>query len=184
MKKEPGNEKKSSKVVNKANELQSGYRNNKNFGEFIMGKPIEILLVEDNPGDVRLTKEALKEGKVTNNLQIARDGEEAMDLLHRRGNYREAPRPDLILLDLNLPKKDGREVLAEIKTDDDLKTIPVVVLTMSKAEEDILKTYQHHANCYITKPIDMDQFLAVMKQTESFWLTVVKLPSRLGALKK
>jgi two-component system, chemotaxis family, response regulator Rcp1 len=140
------------------------------------GRPIEILLVEDNPGDIRLTVEALKEGKVTNALQIARDGEEAMELLRRKGKFSEAHRPDIILLDLNLPKKDGREVLAEIKADDQLKMIPVVVLTMSKAEEDIFKTYQHHANCYITKPIDMDQFLGVMKQIEDFWLTVVILP--------
>jgi two-component system, chemotaxis family, response regulator Rcp1 len=149
------------------------------YGGKLMGRPIEILLVEDNPGDVRLTMEALKEGRVTNHLQIAMDGEEAMDILRRQGKYSDAVRPDLILLDLNLPKKDGREVLVEIKSDDLFKTIPVVVLTMSKAEEDILRTYLHHANCYITKPIDMDQFLGVMKQIENFWLTVVKLPSRL-----
>jgi CheY-like chemotaxis protein len=146
--------------------------------EKLMGRPIEILLVEDNPGDIRLTIEALKEGKVTNNLQIAKDGEEAMDLLRKKGKFADARRPDLILLDLNLPKKDGREVLEEIKSDDELKSIPVVVLTMSKAEEDILKTYRHHANCYITKPLDMNQFMMVMKQTESFWLTVVKLPPK------
>jgi two-component system, chemotaxis family, response regulator Rcp1 len=144
-----------------------------------MGRPIEILLVEDNSGDVRLTIEALKEGKVTNNLQIARDGEEAMDLLHRKGKFANAIRPDIIFLDLNLPKKDGREVLTEIKTDESLQYIPVVVLTMSKAEEDILNTYQHHANCYITKPIDMEQFIATMKQVEGFWLTIVKLPPRM-----
>jgi len=141
-----------------------------------MGKPVEILLVEDNPGDVRLTREALQEGKVANNLQVAADGEEALDLLRRRGKFAGAARPDIILLDLNLPKKDGREVLAEIKNDENLKVIPVVVLTMSKAEEDVLNTYKYHANCYITKPIDMDQFLAVMRKTEDFWLTIVKLP--------
>lgn len=143
-----------------------------------MGKPVEILLIEDNPGDIRLTIEALKEGKVTNNMQLAKDGEEAMDLLHRRGRFANAIRPDIIFLDLNLPKKDGREVLAEIKTDETLRSIPVVVLTMSKAEEDILKTYQQHANCYIAKPIDMEQFITTMKQIEGFWLTIVKLPPR------
>jgi chemotaxis family two-component system response regulator Rcp1 len=145
---------------------------------FGMGRPIEILLVEDNPGDVRLTVEALKEGKVTNNLRIARDGEEALDILHRRGRYANSARPDIILLDLNLPKRDGREVLAEIKNSKELMAIPVVVLTMSKTEEDVLRSYQLHANCYITKPIDMAQFLGIMRLTESFWLTIVKLPSR------
>jgi chemotaxis family two-component system response regulator Rcp1 len=145
---------------------------------FGMGRPIEILLVEDNPGDVRLTIEALKEGKITNNLRVARDGEEALDILHRRGRFSDSARPDIILLDLNLPKRDGREVLAEIKNDKKLMAIPVVVLTMSKTEEDILRSYQLHANCYITKPIDMVQFLSIMKLTESFWLTIVKLPSR------
>jgi CheY-like chemotaxis protein len=125
-----------------------------------------------------LTIEALKDGRVTNNLRVARDGEEALDILHRRGKHTGAPLPDIILLDLNLPKKDGREVLAEIKNDEELMAIPVVVLTMSKTEEDILKTYQLHANCYITKPIDMAQFLAIMRMTESFWLTIVKLPPR------
>jgi two-component system, chemotaxis family, response regulator Rcp1 len=144
-----------------------------------MDTPIEILLVEDNPGDVRLTIEALKEGRLTNHLQVARDGEEAMDMLHRKGKYSAFVRPDIIFLDLNLPKKDGREVLNEIKEDDKLKTIPVVVLTMSKSEEDIIRTYQHHANCYITKPIDMMQFLDTMKQIENFWLTIVKLPPRM-----
>ncbi len=142
------------------------------------GRPIEIMLVEDSPGDVRLTIEALKEGKVINHLQVARDGQEAMDMLYRKGEHANAPRPDIILLDLNLPKKDGREVLAEIKSDDTLRAIPVVVLTMSKAEEDILKTYQHYANCYITKPIAMDQFLKTMNQIENFWLSIVKLPPR------
>ena len=141
-------------------------------------KPIEILLVEDNPGDVRLTVEALKEGKVTNNLRVAKDGEEALDCLYQRGNFSKCVRPDIILLDLNLPKKDGREVLKIIKTDDNLKLIPVVVLTTSKAEEDILKSYDYHANCYITKPIDMNEFLRVIRMTEDFWLTIVILPTR------
>ena len=140
-------------------------------------RPIEILMVEDNPGDVRLTVEALKEGKVRNQLHIAKDGMEAMDFLHRRGNYSDVPRPDLILLDLNLPKKDGHEVLAEIKEDPELKRIPVVVLTGSKAGDDILKTYNRHANCYITKPVDWDQFITVVKSINDFWLTIVRLPS-------
>jgi chemotaxis family two-component system response regulator Rcp1 len=139
--------------------------------------PIEILLVEDNPGDARLAKEALKESKLMNNLSIAEDGVEAMDFLYRKGKYIDMPRPDLIILDLNLPKKDGREVLAEIKTNDDLKRIPVVILTISKAEEDILKTYNLHANCFISKPIDLDQFIKVVKSIEDFWLTIVKLPN-------
>jgi two-component system, chemotaxis family, response regulator Rcp1 len=142
-------------------------------------KPVEILLVEDNPGDVRLTIEALKEGKVTNNLRVAKDGEEALDCLYLRSSFSKGPRPDIILLDLNLPKKDGREVLKIIKTDDKLKQIPVVVLTTSKAEEDILKSYDYHANCYITKPIDMNEFLKVIRMTEDFWLTIVKLPTRI-----
>ena len=141
-----------------------------------IGKPVEILLVEDNPGDVRLVKEALKDAKVLNNLSIAKDGAEALDFLHREGDYAEAPHPDLILLDLNLPKKDGREVLAEIKVDDNLKRIPVVVLTTSKTEEDILKSYNLQANCYITKPVDLDEFIKVIKSIEDFWLTIVKLP--------
>ena len=140
------------------------------------GKPIEILLVEDNIGDARLAKEALKESKIKNDLQIVCDGIDAMDFLHGKGKFLNAPRPDLILLDLNLPKKDGREVLAEIKNDIDLKRIPVVILTISKAEEDILKTYNLHANCYITKPLDLDQFMKVVKSIEDFWLTIVKLP--------
>jgi CheY-like chemotaxis protein len=140
------------------------------------GKAIEILLVEDNPGDVRLTVEALKEGKVLNHLSVAMDGTEALAFLRREGPYANAPRPDLVLLDLNLPKKDGREVLAEIKQDADLKRIPVVILTTSKAEQDILKTYDLHANCFITKPVDLDQFITVVKAVEDFWLTVVRLP--------
>ena len=139
--------------------------------------PVEILLVEDNPGDVRLTQEALKESKVTNNLSVAEDGVEALAFLKREGKYADAPRPDLLLLDLNLPKKDGRELLEEIKVDDNLKRIPVVVLTTSKAEEDIIRMYDQHANCYITKPIDFDQFIEVIKSIENFWLTIVKLPS-------
>lgn len=140
------------------------------------GRPIEILLVEDNPGDVRLTVEAFKEGKVLNNLRIVEDGLEAMAFLRRADKYAKAPRPDLILLDLNLPKKDGREVLTEIKEDPSLKCIPVVVLTTSRAEEDIIKTYSFHANCYITKPVDLDQFISVVRSIEDFWLTIVKLP--------
>jgi len=138
--------------------------------------PIEILLVEDNPGDVRLTREALKEGKVYSNLHTAKDGVEAMDFLHRKGKYKDVPRPDIILLDLNLPKKDGREVLQEIKTDDQLKRIPVVVLTTSKAEEDVLRTYNLHANCYVTKPVDLEKFMVVVRTIDVFWLTVVTLP--------
>ena len=140
------------------------------------GHPIEILLVEDNPADVRLTQEALREGKVKNSLNVARDGTEALAFLRRQGPHASAPRPDLILLDLNLPKKDGREVLAEIKSDDELKTIPVVVLTTSSAELDILKSYSLHANCYITKPVDLEQFVSVVKAIDDFWLTVVRLP--------
>ena len=141
-------------------------------------RPIEILLVEDNAGDVRLIKEALEENKFLNNLHMARDGVEAMKFLHKEGEYANAVRPDLILLDLNLPKKDGREVLAEVKVDEDLKRIPVVIMTISKAEEDILKTYNLHANCYITKPIDLDQFIKVVKSVENFWLAIVELPPR------
>ena len=141
-------------------------------------RPIEILLVEDSAGDVRLVKEALKENKFLNNLYVARDGVEAMKFLHQEGKYADAVRPDLILLDLNLPKKDGREVLAEVKGDEDLKRIPVVIMTVSEAEEDILKTYNLHANCYITKPIDLGQFIKVVRSIESFWLTIVKLPPR------
>jgi len=142
------------------------------------GRPIEILLVEDNPGDVRLTREALKEGKVLNNLHVVNDGVEAIAFLRREGKYASAVRSDIILLDLNLPKKDGREVLAEIKNDPDLKRIPVVILTVSEAEEDIIKTYNLHANCYITKPVDFDRFLEVVKAIEDFWLVIVKLPPK------
>jgi CheY-like chemotaxis protein len=141
-----------------------------------IGGPVKILLVEDNPGDVRLTLEGLREGKVHNELHVAKDGVEALAFLRRKGKYADAPCPDLILLDLNLPKKDGHEVLAEIKADENLKRIPVVVLTSSKAEEDILKMYNLHANCYITKPVDLDQFITVVKSIEDFWLTIVRLP--------
>ena len=140
------------------------------------GKPVEILLVEDNPGDVRLTMEGLKEGKVNNNLHVVEDGVEAMAFLRREGKYSRAVRPDLILLDLNLPKKDGREVLMEIKADKDLKLIPVVVLTTSEAEQDIFKAYSLHANCYITKPVDLDQFISVVTSIDDFWFTIVKMP--------
>ncbi|MGO9571918.1 MAG: response regulator [Desulfomonilaceae bacterium] len=141
-----------------------------------VNRGIEILLVEDNPGDVRLTEEALKEGKILNSLNVVADGVEAMAFLRREGKYTDAPRPQLILLDLNLPKKDGREVLAEIKKDQELKSIPVVILTSSAAEQDIVKSYNLHANCYVTKPVDLDQFIHVVKSIEQFWLTVVQLP--------
>ena len=139
-------------------------------------EPIEILLVEDNPGDIRLTQEALKDSKLYNNLNIARDGVEALAFLHRENHYSNAPRPDIILLDLNLPRKDGREVLEEIKDDEDLRRIPVVVLTTSDADEDILKSYNLYANCYITKPVDLDRFIAIVKTIENFWFQIVKLP--------
>ena len=145
-------------------------------GKFV--QPIDILLVEDNPADVRLTQEALKEEKILNQLHVVGDGVEAMAFLRKEGRYAKAPRPDLILLDLNLPKKDGREVLKEVKSDPTLKTIPVVVLTISKAEEDIFKAYNLHANCYITKPVDLSQFLKVAKSVQDFWLTMVKLPPK------
>jgi len=143
-----------------------------------VGTPINILLVEDNPGDVRLTQEALKETKVINNLDVVKDGVDAMAFLRREDQYADAPSPDLILLDLNMPRKDGREVLAEIKSDDSLRRIPVVVLTISEAEEDILKTYDLHANCYITKPLDLEKFGKVVKTIEDFWMTIVKLPPK------
>jgi chemotaxis family two-component system response regulator Rcp1 len=139
-------------------------------------KPINILLVEDNPADVRLTQEVFKEGRIRNTLNVVMDGEEAIDYLRRKGQYVNVEMPDLMLLDLNLPKKDGREVLAEIKADDELKTLPVIVLTTSAAEQDILNTYAHHANCYIMKPVDLGQFIKVVRSIEEFWLTVVKLP--------
>lgn len=139
-------------------------------------RPVKILLVEDNPGDVRLTIEALKEAKVLNQLMLAKDGIEALSLLRQEGQYADVTLPDLILLDLNLPKKDGREVLAEIKDDDRLKHIPVVILTTSRDEEDVLKSYNLHANCYIGKPVELDQFIRVVKSIEDFWLGIVVLP--------
>jgi CheY-like chemotaxis protein len=143
-----------------------------------VSNPIEILLVEDNPGDVRLIKEVFKDAKIYNAMQVAYDGEAAMEILRREGEYSDAPSPDLILLDLNLPKKDGREVLREIKGDESLKCIPVVILTTSNAEEDLIETYKMNANCYITKPVDLDQFINVVESIENFWLSIVKLPSR------
>ena len=142
---------------------------------------IQVLLVEDNPGDVRLTKEALKEGKLLNQLTVVGDGVEALSFLRKQGIYADAAQPELILLDLNLPKKDGREVLAEIKADPNLRRIPVVVLTTSSSEEDILKIYDLHANCYISKPVDLEQFMGVVKSIEDFWVSVVKLPSHEAA---
>ena len=142
------------------------------------GSPIEILLVEDNAGDIRLTREALSEAKVANNLAVARDGVEALEYLRREGPHAQAARPDIILLDLNMPRMDGRELLQHIKADASLAAIPVVVLTTSKAEEDIVKSYQLHANCYITKPVDLEQFLKVVRSIEDFWLTVVRLPPK------
>ncbi len=141
-------------------------------------RPVDILLVEDNPGDVRLTKEALKDAKVLNEIFVARDGVEALEFLHRKGRFSKVPLPDLILLDLNLPKKDGREVLAEIKEDPILKHIPVVVLTTSKADEDIVKTYNLHANAYITKPVDLARFAEIIHVLNEFWFTIVKLPPK------
>jgi CheY-like chemotaxis protein len=138
--------------------------------------PIEILMVEDNPGDVWLTREALKEARVNNRMNVVPDGVEAMAYLRREGMYSAKPRPDLILLDLNLPRKDGREVLAEVKADPHLKRIPVLVLTTSQDDRDVLQTYNLHANCYIIKPVDLDRFLQVVRSIECFWLTIVKLP--------
>jgi two-component system, chemotaxis family, response regulator Rcp1 len=142
----------------------------------LLSEPIEILLVEDNPGSVRLTQEALTDGKLHHHMNAVEDGVEAMEYLRREGRYAGAPRPDLILLDLNLPRKDGREVLAEIKRDESLKTIPVVILTTSAAEEDIIKSYKLNANCYITKPVDLEQFIKVVKAIEGFWFEIVRLP--------
>lgn len=138
--------------------------------------PIEILLVEDSPSDVRLTREALKDAKILNNLSVASDGEEAMEYLHRTGRHADAVRPDLVLLDLNLPRKDGREVLAEMKADEELRSIPVVVLTTSRSEEDVLRAYDLHANCFITKPVGLDQFLRIVESIHGFWLSIVTLP--------
>jgi chemotaxis family two-component system response regulator Rcp1 len=141
------------------------------------GRPAEILLVEDNPGDVRLTIEALRDGKVRNHLSVVQDGEEAMAFLRREGRYANAPRPDVILLDLNLPRKSGREVLAEVKADPTLATIPVVILTTSREDQDIVASYHLDASCYVTKPVDLEQFIAVVQSIEDFWLTIVKLPA-------
>ena len=143
-----------------------------------VGIPVEILLVEDNPGDVRLAREGLSECKIRNNLHVVDDGVKAMAFLRRQDEYARVPRPDLVLLDLNLPRKDGREVLREVKEDEKLRTIPVVVLTTSKAEEDILKSYSLHANCYVTKPMGLEQFLDVVRSIEDFWFTIVKLPPK------
>lgn len=143
-------------------------------------RTIEILLVEDNPGDARLTLEAFKEAKVINKLSVVHDGVEALAFLRRQGRYADAATPDLILLDLNLPRMDGREVLAAIKEDATLKTIPVVVLTTSSSQDDVARAYGHHANCYITKPVDLDQFLKVIQSIENFWLSLVRLPEHAG----
>lgn len=142
----------------------------------VPGRPVELLLVEDNPGDVELTREALEEARVRNRLAVVEDGVEALAYLRREGRYAGAPRPDLVLLDLNLPRKDGREVLAEIKADPELRRIPVVVLTTSEAEKDVLGAYDLYASAYIVKPVDLDQFLGVVRSVEGFWLTVVKFP--------
>lgn len=144
----------------------------------VLSEPVDILLVEDNPGDARLAVEALKEGNISNRLHVVPDGVEAMAFLRREGKYADAPRPHVVLLDLNLPRKDGRQVLAEVKSDEALKRIPVVVLTTSQAEQDINKSYELHANCYITKPVDLDRFITVIRSIEDFWCTVVKLPPR------
>ncbi len=144
----------------------------------VNGTPVEILLVEDNPGDARLAREGLGECKIHNNLHVVEDGVKAMAFLRRQGQYAKSPRPDLILLDLNLPRKDGREVLREVKEDESLRMIPIVVLTTSKAEEDIVKSYSLHANCYVTKPLALQQFLEVVHSIEDFWFTIVKLPPR------
>lgn len=143
----------------------------------VIGRPVDILLVDDNPGDVRLAKEGLKENRLINNLHVVWDGEEAMTFLRKEGRYANAVRPDLILLDLNLPKKDGREVLADIKSDENIKRIPVVILTTSKKEEDIMKTYGLHANCYITKPLDLEQFVKIVNSIRGFWFEIVTLPN-------
>jgi CheY-like chemotaxis protein len=140
--------------------------------------PFEILLVEDNPGDVFLTQEAFREGRLAHRLSVVEDGEEAMRFLRREGKHSNAPQPDLILLDLNLPKKDGRELLGEVKNDPDLQQIPIIVLTTSGAEQDVARAYKLHANCYLTKPIQMDDFLKTIRSVEDFWLSVVRLPTK------
>ena len=147
------------------------------MSDLVLQRPTEILLVEDNPGDARLTREALREGKIRNTLHHARDGVEAMAFLKREGPFAGAPLPDLVLLDLNLPRKDGRQVLSEMKQDARLRSIPVVVLTTSEAEQDILESYKLHANCYITKPVDLDKFITIVRAIESFWLSIVTLPT-------
>jgi CheY-like chemotaxis protein len=141
------------------------------------GTPIEVLLVEDDPGDIVLIQEAFEFNKVHNNLNIVHDGEQAIAFLRREGEYAEATRPDLVLLDLNLPRKDGREVLQEVKSDEDLRTIPIVVLTTSEAEEDVLRSYQLHANAFVTKPVDFDRFVSIVRQIDEFFVSVVRLPS-------
>lgn len=143
-----------------------------------LGRPVEILLVEDSPGDIRLTQGALHDAKLKNNLHVARDGVEAMAYLHQEGENEDMPRPDLVLLDLNIPKKTGHQVLEEIKTDESLKTIPVVILTVSEADEDIAKSYSQHANSFISKPVDLEQFSTVVKAIDEFWFTIVKLPPK------
>ncbi|AHD19225.1 response regulator [Rhodococcus pyridinivorans] len=144
----------------------------------VSGRPIDVLLVEDDPGDELMTREAFEDNKIGNTLHVVRDGEEALDFLYRRGEYENAPRPDLILLDLNLPKYDGRQVLEQVKSDTDLTDIPVVVLTTSAAEEDILRSYKLHANAYVTKPVDLDQFIHAVRQIDEFFVQVVRLPRR------
>lgn len=144
----------------------------------VSGRPIDVLLVEDDPGDELMTREAFEDNKIGNTLHVVRDGEEALDFLYRRGEYENAPRPDLILLDLNLPKYDGRQVLEQVKSDTDLTDIPVVVLTTSAAEEDILRSYKLHANAYVTKPVDLDQFIRAVRQIDEFFVQVVRLPRR------
>jgi two-component system, chemotaxis family, response regulator Rcp1 len=143
-----------------------------------LGMPVDILLVEDNPGDIELTKMAFSNARIRNNLYVVENGDQAMDFLSQKGDYCNVPRPDIILLDLHLPGKDGWEVLADIKEDDDLKDIPVIILTTSKAEEDVIRTYKLHANSYIQKPVDVNEFIATIRSLEDFWLTVVKLPHR------
>lgn len=149
--------------------------------EFDFAKPIDILMVEDNAGDARLAEEAFKESKMMNTLHRVKDGVEALAFVRRTDPFADAPRPDIILLDLNLPKKDGRQVLEELKNDAELKTIPVVVLTTSEAEQDILKSYELHANCYITKPVDLEKFMGIVRRLEDFWLSIVKLPTPVPA---
>jgi CheY-like chemotaxis protein len=148
------------------------------IGEYVQVQPAEILVVEDNPGDVRLMREAFRESKIINQLRAVSDGQEALAFLRKQGRYAHAIRPDLILLDLNLPGKDGREVLSEIKADPDLRRIPVVIVTSSKTEEDIVRSYNHHANCYITKPLDLEKFVEVVQAIQNFWISIVKLPPK------